>query len=149
MRAVLAEPYGNPSSGHWAGRPAREAVERARAQVAQLLNCRAGEVVFTSGGSEANNHAIKGVFHARGGAGAHIVTTAVEHPAVLEPCRFLERLGAVVTRVAVDRYGRVDPDDVRRAFTPRTILVSVMHANNEVGTVQPVAEIARMAHERG
>ena len=149
LRGAVDEPYGNPSSGHWAGRPAREAVERARGQVAALLDCSPAEVVFTSGGSEANNHALKGVFFARGGPGAHIVTTTVEHPAVLNPCAFLERLGAVVTRVPVDRYGRVDPADVRRAITTRTILVSVMHANNEVGTVEPVAEIARIARERG
>ncbi|HWQ53667.1 MAG TPA: cysteine desulfurase family protein [Bryobacteraceae bacterium] len=146
---LAAGPFGNPSSSHWAGCPAREAVERARAQVAALAGCSPGEIVFTSGGSEANNHAIKGVWFASGRPDGHIVTTQVEHPAVLEPCRFLERLGASVTYVAVDGYGRVDPDDIRRALTARTVLVSVMHANNEVGTMQPVAEIARVAHEHG
>ena len=149
MRALLEEPYGNPSSGHWAGRPGREAVERARAQVAGLLECAPAEIVFTSGGSESNNHALKGVYLAASRADAHIVTTRVEHPAVLEPCRFLESLGAAVTRLPVDGYGRVDPGDVRRAITPRTILISVMHANNEVGTIQPVEEIARIAREHG
>jgi cysteine desulfurase len=144
----LAEPFGNPSSRHWAGLPAHEAVERARGQIAGLLHCSAEQIVFTSGGSEANNHALKGVYFAHS-RDSHIVTTTVEHPAILNPCRFLERLGASVTYVAVDRFGRVDPDDVARAITPRTILISVMHANNEVGTLQPISEIARIAHERG
>ena len=149
MQAVLNEPFGNPSSDHWAGKPAREAVEKARAQVARLLGCGVGEVVFTSGGSEANNHALKGVFFATAIAHPHIITTQVEHPAVINPCRFLERLGAQVTYLPVDAFGRVDPDDVRRAVTRHTILISVMHANNEVGTIQPMAEIARIAREYG
>jgi cysteine desulfurase len=147
MRAVLEEPFGNPSSTHWAGMPAREAVEKARLQVARLLNCSPGEIVFTSGGSESNNHALKGVYFAKRIPDGHLITTQVEHPAVIDPCRFLEKLGATVTYLPVDRYGRVDPDDVRRALTPRTILVSVMHANNEVGTIQPITEIARITHE--
>lgn len=149
MRMVLEEPYGNPSSGHWAGSPAKEAVDKARMQVAELLGCRATEIVFTSGGSEANNHALKGMFFASGRADAHIVTTQVEHPAVTNPCRFLERLGASVTYVRVDGFGRVDPEDIRRALQPRTILISVMHANNEVGTIQPLEEIVQIAHEAG
>jgi cysteine desulfurase len=149
MRPLLSDAFGNPSSGHWAGAPARVLVEEARRQVAALLGCRPGEVVFTSGGSEANNLALKGVFFARCEAGDHVVTSEVEHPAILAPCRFLERQGARVTYLRVDRTGRVDPDDVRRALTPRTILVSVMHANNEVGTIQPIAEIARIAHAQG
>jgi cysteine desulfurase len=147
MQAVLAAPFGNPSSDHWAGTPAREAVEHARAQVASLLGCEAGEVVFTSGGSEANNHALKGVFFATNVAQPHIITTQVEHPAIINPCRFLERLGAAVTYLPVDSFGRVDPGDVRHALTPATILISVMHANNEVGAIQPLAEISRIAHE--
>ena len=136
------------SSGHWAGRPARDAVCEARARVASLLGCDADEIVLTSGGSEASNHVVKGV--ALGAAfPPHIVTTAVEHPAVREPCRFVESLGARITVVPVDRHGLVDPDDVRRAITPDTALVSVMHANNEVGTIQPVGEIARIAREHG
>ena len=146
MRSLLEEPYGNPSSGHWAGAPARQAVENARAEVAALLHCAPDEVVFTSGGSEANNHAIKGVWW-RSAAGAHFITTAVEHPAVLNPCRFLESQGALVTRLPVDETGMVDPEDVRRAITPRTVLISVMHANNEVGTIQPIAEIGRIARQ--
>jgi cysteine desulfurase len=148
MRPFLAGHYGNPSSLHWAGAPAKDAVETARGQVASTLGCDPTEVVFTSGGSEANNHAIKGVFLANRSRGDHIVTTAVEHPATIEPCRFLQRsLGANVTVLPVDRFGRVDPDDVRKAITPRTVLITVMQANNEVGTVEPVPEIAKIARE--
>ncbi len=149
MRGVLAEPFGNPSSEHWAGEPAKRAIENARAQVAGLIACKPNEIVFTSGGSEANNHALKGVFFAKGQAKAHFITTQVEHPAIVNPCRFLERLGATATYLPVDGFGRVDPDDVRRAITPDTILISVMHANNEVGTIQPIPEIARIAREHG
>ena len=150
MRPFLTDHYGNPSSLHWAGAPAKDAVEQARGQVAGILGCDPTEVVFTSGGSEANNHAIKGIFLANRDRGDHIVTTAVEHPATIEPCRFLERsLGAKVTVLPVDRYGMVDPDDVRKAITPRTILITVMHANNEVGTVEPIPEIAAIAREAG
>ena len=149
MSHVLREPFGNPSSQHWAGLPAREAVEKARGQVAALLHCSPDEVVFTSGGSESNNHALKGAFFSKGGPGAHIITTQIEHPAVLNPCRFLERLGANVTYLPVDRFGSVDPDDVQKALTPRTILIAVMHANNEVGTLQPISDISRIAHEYG
>jgi cysteine desulfurase len=149
MRPLLADAFGNPSSGHWGGAPARALVDEARGNVAALLGCRPGEVVFTSGGSEANNLALKGAFFARREAGDHIVTSEVGHPAILAPCRFLERQGARVTYLPVDGTGRVDSDDVRRALTPRTILVSVMHANNEVGTIQPIAEIARIAHAHG
>jgi len=149
MSPVMTEPFGNPSSQHWAGFPAREAVDKARGQVAALLGCTPSEVIFTSGGSESNNHALKGVFFSQGRPGAHIITTQVEHPAILSPCHFLERLGATVTYLPVDRLGRVDPDDVQKALTPRTILISVMHANNEVGTLQPICDISRIAHERG
>ena len=149
MRPLLDGPYANPSATHMGGRAARAVVERARAQVAALLGAGSDEIVFTSGGSEANNLALKGAYFALRDRGDHIVTSAVEHPAILEPARFLERLGARVTIVAVDRTGQVDPDEVRRAITPRSILVSVMHANNEVGTIQPIAEIARVAHQRG
>lgn len=150
MRPFFTQAYGNPSSLHWAGRPAREAVETARLQVASLLRCQPGEIVFTSGGTEANNQVIKGLFFARQAAGHrfHIITSQIEHPAVLEPCRFLETLGAEVTRLPVDRYGLVDPEDVRRAMRSHTALVSIMHANNEVGTIQPIAAIAAIARQR-
>jgi cysteine desulfurase len=146
---TVVAPFGNPSNEHWAGVPAREAVEKARAQVAALLGCGSDEIVFTSGASESNNHALKGAFFASGKRGSHIITSQVEHPSVFNPCRFLERLGALVTYLPVDRFGQVDPDDVRRALTPRSTFISVMHANNEVGTLQPVSEIARIAHEHG
>jgi len=149
MRQVLDGPFGNPSSDHWAGGPARDAVEKARKQVARLLGCEPGEVVFTSGGSEANNHALKGIFFAGRSAHPHIITTQVEHPAIQNPCRFLERLGAQVTCVPVDGFGRVDADDVRNAVKRETVLISVMHANNEVGTIQPIPEISRVAREHG
>ncbi len=149
MRPFLSKHYGNPSSPHWTGAPAKVAVERARAQVADLLDCNPTEVIFTSGGSESNNHAIKGAFFAHRDRGDHIITTAVEHPATLAPCHFLEQLGAKVSILPVDHFGRVDPDDVRRAITPRTILITVMHANNEVGTIQPIAEIGAIAREAG
>ena len=149
MQPFLTGLYGNPSSLHWAGIPAKDAVEVARRQVSDLLGCDPIEVVFTSGGSEANNHALKGVFLANREKGNHIITTAVEHPAILNPCRFLEKLGAKVTVLPVDRFGRVDPDDVRRAIAPGTILITVMHANNEVGTIQPIAEIAAIARQTG
>jgi cysteine desulfurase len=150
MRRLLDRDFGNPSAPHWAGMPVRELVEDDRGRVAALLGCAADEIVFTSGGSEANNLAIKGVFLAARVRGSHIVTTSIEHPAIVEPCRFLERhFGASVTYLPVDGTGRVDPDDVRRAITERTVLVTVMHANNEVGTIQPIEEIARIARERG
>ena len=151
MLPYLEEAYGNPSSLHWAGLPARDAVEEARSQVAALLCCDATEIVFTSGGTEANNHAIKGLFFSRWAPGRpfHVITSGIEHPAILEPCRFIEGLGAEITRLPVDRFGLVDPDDVRQAIRPSTSLISIMHANNEVGTIQPITEIARIAHEHG
>jgi cysteine desulfurase len=147
MRPFLADHYGNPSSGHWAATTAKAALEAARGQVAELLGYHDDEVVFTSGGSEANNLALKGAFFARRDKGNHIITTRIEHPAIIEPCRFLERLGARVTYLPVDGTGRIDPDDLRQAITPRTILVSIMHANNEVGTIQPIEDCARIARE--
>jgi cysteine desulfurase len=149
MCPFLDGAYGNPSSGHWAGKPARDAVEGARGQVATLLGCASDEVVFTSGGSEASNHALKGVAFALRDKGNHIVTSTVEHPATLIPCEYLAKLGYKITQVPVDRFGLVDPDDVRRALTPRTILVSIMHANNEVGTIEPIEDISRITRERG
>ena len=151
MSPFLTDAQGNPSSLHWAGLPARDAVEEARSKVAALLCCDATEVVFTSGGTEANNLAIKGVFFTRRDRGSpfHIITSRIEHPAVLEPCQFLERFGAEVTQLPVDRHGLVDPDDVRRAICPHTALISIMHANNEVGTIQPIAEITAIARDHG
>ena len=149
MEVYLRGHYGNPSSVHWASRGAHEAVETARMRVAKLLGCHADEIVFTSGGSEANNLALKGPFFRRRDRPSHIITSRIEHPATLEPCRFLESLGAKVTYLPVDGAGLVDPDDVRRAITKDTFLISIMHANNEVGTLQPIAEIAKIAQENG
>ena len=151
IHAALEECYGNPSSSHWAGLPARELLEQSRAQVAALLGCSSDEIVFTSGGSEANNLALKGTFFQlqRGNRPAHIITSAIEHPSLLEPCIFLERLGARITCLPVDGAGRVDPGDLQRAITGDTTLISLMHANNEVGTIQPIEECARVAREHG
>jgi cysteine desulfurase len=149
MRPLLETAYGNPSSPHWAGRPAREAVERAREQVARLLGAAGDEIVFTSGGSEANNLALKGVLWARRDRGGHIVTSAAEHPAILSVCVFLEAQGGRVTYLPVDRHGQVEPEDLSRAIEPDTILVSLMHANNETGTLQPIAGCAKIARDRG
>jgi cysteine desulfurase len=150
MRPYLERDFGNPSSAHGYGAAAHEAVVRARSEVAMLLGCEPESVVFTASGSEADNLAIKGVALARRGEGDHIITSAIEHPAVLAACRYLQRrLGYRLTVVPVDGCGVVDPDDVRRAIEPGTVLVSVMHANNEVGTLQPIAEHARVARERG
>ena len=149
MRPFLEDHFGNPSSGHWAASGAKTALEEARNQVAALLGAENGEIIFTSGGSEANNLALKGVAWALKHKGNHIITSAVEHPAIVGPCRFLAQQGFAITIVPVDRVGRIDPDDVARAITPRTILISIIHANNEVGTIQPIAEISRIARVRG
>ena len=149
MAPYLSTHYGNPSSRHWAGVPAADAVTHARGQLAALLGCSPEEVIFTSGGTEANNTALKGVVEASGKERPHVVTSSVEHPAVIEPCRYLERLGVAVTYLAVDGAGLVDPDDVARAIRPETVLVSVMHANNEVGTIEPIADISRVTREAG
>jgi cysteine desulfurase len=147
MRAALEEHYGNPSSAHWAGESANVVVEQSRAQVAALLGCRPDEVVFTSGGSEANNLALKGIFFARQKTRAHLITSAIEHPSIHETSAFLERLGVRITRLPVDGAGRLDPDDLRRAITADTMLISLMHANNEVGTIEPIEACVHIARE--
>lgn len=149
MLPYLTQRFGNPSSSHPYGTEARAAVEAARRQVAALLGARAEEIVFTSGGTEGNNTVLHGVARLLRAKGRHLVTSAIEHPAVLEPCAVLEEDGWAVTRVGVDGTGRVDPGDVAAAISEQTVLVSVMHANNEIGTLQEIAEIARLAHERG
>ena len=146
--------YGNPSSGHFFGRAARAGVDHARAQVASLLGCGTDSLIFTSGGTEANNHAIKGIAWAEPSTNSgkrrnHIITSAIEHPAVTEVCRWLESQGLRLTFVPVDEFGMVDPRQVQEVISPDTLLVSVMHANNEVGTIQPIAEIAEIAHRSG
>ena len=147
MQQAMQDAFGNPSSPHWAGAPAHAIVEAARNQVADLLGCLPTEIVFTSGGSESNNLALKGLYFRRQISDAHIITTQVEHPAIVEPCRFLERLGARITWLPVDVTGRVDPNHLRTAIAPDTILISIMHANNEVGTIQPIEELAQIARE--
>lgn len=149
MLPYFSETFGNPSSAHEFGREARAAVEAARETVASLLGAKAAEIVFTSGGTESNNFAVKGVAYANRSKGNHIITSSIEHHAVTEPCHFLEKQGFEVTVLPVDRYGVVDPDTVGKAITDRTILISIMHANNEIGTIQPVAEIGKLAREKG
>lgn len=146
MSPYLEIHFGNPSSTHVYGRQAQEAVEIARSQVARLIGADSDEIVFTAGGTEASNHAIKGI----GWLGnPHLIYSAIEHPATAMPCEFMKKLGCLVTVVPVDRFGTVDPEDVRRAITSRTKLISIMHSNNEVGTLQPIREIARIAGEHG
>ena len=149
MLPFLHEHFGNPSSSHPYGVATKEAVEVARGQVAALIGARAEEIVFTSGGTESNNTTILGVARSLGGQGRHIITSAVEHPAVLEPCRALAAEGFEITILPVDSTGRVDPEAVAQAIKPETILITVMHANNEVGTIQPIAEIAAIAKDKG
>ena len=148
MRPFLETEFGNPSSSHGYGIRPKRAVEVARRQVAGLLGCMSEEVFFTSGGTESNNHAIKGMARALREKGRHIVTSTVEHPAVLEVCRYLEQEGFETTFVDVDGNGRVRVDEVASSIRPDTILISIMHANNEVGTIQPIAEIATLARPR-
>jgi cysteine desulfurase NifS len=149
MLPFLDAAYGNPSSIHGAGREAHEAVDKARGQVAALLHTRPRRILFTGCGSEADNLAIKGTAFARSGEGKHLITSTIEHPAVLQTCRFLERQGYEVTYLPVSGDGMIAPDDLRRALRDDTILVSLMMANNEVGTIQPIAELCAVAHERG
>lgn len=147
MNPFLEEYFGNPSSSHWYGVQTRKAVEKARAQVAALIHANSDEIIFTSGGSESNNFAIKGIAYAKKSVGNHIITSSIEHPAVVEVCEYLKSQGFEITYIPVDEYGVVNPDDVERAITPQTILISIMHANNEVGTIQPIQEIAEIAHK--
>ncbi len=149
MLPYFSERYGNPSSIYRLAQDARKGVDGARASVARILGCRPAEVIFTSGGSESNNTAIKGVAFASRQWGNHIVTSAVEHHAVLHTCQFLEKFGFDVTYLPVDAQGLVSPADLEAALTDRTVLVSIMYANNEIGTVQPVAELASVVRQRG
>lgn len=147
MRPFLTGIFGNPSSSHRYGREARAEVEKARARVARLLGSSPDEIIFTSGGTESNNMALKGSVLSRRTSGNHIITSAIEHPAILEVCRYLEDEGYAVTCLDVDERGMVDPGDLEKALTPETILITVMLANNEIGTIEPVAELARIASE--
>ena len=140
--------FGNPSSGHIYGQVAKKAVDKARRQIADMLGCQPEEIIFTSGGSESNNYAIKGAAWANKAKGNHIITSAIEHPAVTEVCRYLEKQGFRVTYLPVDQYGLIEPRQVEKAITSQTILITIMQANNEVGTIEPIAEIAEIAHRR-
>ncbi len=150
MLPYLREHFGNPSSSHWYGQQTKKAVEHARQQVAGLLDCQAEEIVFTSGGTESNNYALKGYAFAHQERGNHIITTPIEHPAVLEVCRYLEQQhGFSVSSVPLDECGMIAVRAVEKAITPQTILISVMQANNEVGTIQPIADIVQLAEQHG
>jgi cysteine desulfurase len=149
MRPFLGEVFGNPSSAHETGIIARQAVETARRQLATLLHAHPDEIIFTGGGTEANNLALKGFAFAHADKGRHIITSAIEHPAVTEVCRFLGSMGFEITILPVDGFGMVDTDDFKKAIRPGTILASIMHANNEVGTIQPIEEIGKICRESG
>ena len=148
MMPYLTEFYGNASSIYKAGQLAKEAVNNSRQIVAECLNAKPNEIYFTSGGSEADNWAIKGVCDALVKKGNHIITSKIEHHAVLHTCEFLEKHGFEVTYLPVDEYGMVNPDDLKNAITDKTVLVSIMFANNEIGTIQPIKELAKIAHEK-
>ena len=149
MLPYFSDVFGNPSSIHSFGQEAKATVEEARDKISALIGARSEEIVFTGGGTEADNFAIRGIAYANEGKGNHIITTAIEHHAVMETCKFLQRRGFEVTYLPVDSCGLVDPQDVKKAVTDKTILISVMYANNEVGTIEPIAEIGRIARERG
>lgn len=149
MLPYFTDAFGNPSSIYSYGQEAKEAIEKARASVARLIGARNDEIVFTGGGTEADNSALEGVAFANESKGNHIITSAIEHEAVLNTCKFLEGRGFSVTYLPVDRYGLVDPGDVKKSLTGKTILISIMHANNEIGTIEPLAEIGQVAQEAG
>ena len=149
MKPYYSEIFGNPSSIHSFGQEAKGAVDSARERLADLIKAKPGEVVFTSGGTESDNFALKGVAFANKNKGNHIITTSIEHHAILSTCDFLKTLGYEITIVPVDEFGMVDPKEIRKAITDKTILISVMHANNEIGTIQPIEEIGKIAKEKG
>ncbi len=148
MIPFMKEHFGNPSSSHYYGYEPRKAIEKARQRVARLINCEPGEIIFTSGATESNNHALRGIAESCREKGNHIITTAIEHPAIIEPCLYLMNKGFEITFLPVDHYGRVDLDRLEKEIRPETILISVMHANNEVGTVQPLSSIKSIIGER-
>lgn len=149
MWPYIRSHFGNPSSSHAIGRHNKEAIEKARMQVANLIGALPEEIIFTSGGTEANNHAILGAVFANQQKGKHIITSAVEHPAVTEVCKSLEKQGCEITWLPVDTFGRVYPATIEKAVRPDTVLISIMHANNEVGTIQPIKEIGELAKKHG
>ena len=147
MQPYYSDAFGNPSSLYSYGLEARQAIEAARTKVADVIGAKKEEIIFTAGGSEADNFAIKGVADANSYKGNHIITSVIEHHAVLVTCKFLEKRGFKVTYLPVDKYGLVDPESVRKAITDKTILISIMHANNEIGTIQPIGEIGKIARK--
>jgi len=149
MLPYFTDDFGNPSSIYSYGQEAKGAIEEARIQVAELIGARDKEIVFTSGGTEADNFAIKGMAFANENKRDHVITSSIEHHAVIETCKFLEKRGFKITYLPVDEYSLVDPGDVKKAITNKTILISVMHANNEVGTIEPMVEIGKIAKEAG
>jgi len=149
IKPYLLEFFGNPSSSHWYGIQTRKAIETARGQVADLLGSQPEEIIFTSGGSESNNFALKGIAFANRGKGNHVITSTIEHPAVTEVCRYLEAHNFRVTYLPVDQDGIVDPVNLEKAISPQTILISLMHANNEVGTIQPITDVSVLAKQNG
>ncbi|MFH0826568.1 MAG: cysteine desulfurase NifS [Candidatus Omnitrophota bacterium] len=149
MEPFFFEKFGNASSIYALGQEAKKAIEDSRAHLADFLGADPSEIIFTSGGTESNNAAIKGIAYALKDKGDHIITSAIEHHAVLEPCKFLEKQGFKITRVNVNKDGLVAPVDIKKAITDKTILISVMHANNEIGVIQPIAEIGKIAREKG
>ena len=149
MLPYFTDVFGNPSGIYSCGQEAKGTIEEARTKVADLIGARDEEIVFMSGGTEADNFALKGVAYANENKGNHIITTPIEHHAVMETCEFLERRGFEVTYLPVDKYGLVSPGDVKRAITSKTILISVIHANNEIGTIEPITEISKVAREAG
>jgi cysteine desulfurase len=149
MKPFMDREFGNPSSTHWFGIAPKKAIEKARIQVAEILNCEPNEIIFTSGGTESNNHAIIGTSQSLKHKGNHIITSEIEHPAVSNVCSHLKSFGFSVTRVAVDKDCLVSSSDIKKAITPQTILITIMHTNNEVGTIEPIEEIADIAKEQG
>ncbi|MBT3362126.1 MAG: cysteine desulfurase NifS [Chloroflexi bacterium] len=149
MLPFFTDSFGNPSSIYSYGVEAREAMVEAREKVANLINASADEIVFTSGGTEADNHAIQGIAYGNLNKGNHIITSTIEHHAVLDTCQWLEKRGFNVTYLPVDKHGIVDPNDVKKAITDKTTLITIMHANNEMGTIEPIAEISKIARDAG
>ncbi|GAB4114552.1 MAG: cysteine desulfurase NifS [Candidatus Caldatribacteriota bacterium] len=149
MEIYFSQKFGNPNSIHSFGQESRQAIEEARKKVAHLIGAEPSEIIFTSGGTEADNHAIKGIAWANQQKGKHIITSQIEHHAVLHSCRFLEKQGFKVTYLPVDKYGLIDPEEVEKVINGQTILITIMHANNEIGTIEPIKEISEIARRRG
>ena len=149
MSAYFTDRFGNPSSLHSFGRQTKQAVEQARETIASFIGAKPEEIVFTSGGTESNNFALKGIACANKNKGNHLITSAIEHHAIIQPCKFLEKQGFKVTYLKVDKYGLVDLQELKKAITDKTILISIMHANNEIGVIQPIQEIGKIAKQKG